>query len=222
MILFVTGTGTGVGKTVVTVALTELLVSIGLSVAAIKPLETGCEPDALDAIALAAACKRPELSTQPGFYRARAPLSPYAATLGGEPPPKLESIVEACRTVAATGSNPLIVEGAGGLLVPLSATHSMADLALALGSKLVLVAPDRLGVLSDVLATVECAAHRNLPIGAIVLNRGTAPHDVSRAHNAEILRQRCSAPVVIFESLCVPGHGPVGPAALAQALGLAP
>lgn len=199
MILFVAGTGTGVGKTSVAAALTQLLVFTQFSVVSVKPIETGCEPDPLDAIALAAACKRPELSRHPGFYRARAAVSPYAATLGGEPPPDFDAIVDACRSLASE-ADPLIVEGAGGLLVPLDATHTIADLAMALGSKLVLVAPDRLGVLSDVLATVECAQRRGLAVAAIVLNRGVAPADPSREHNARILRERLSIPVLTLEA----------------------
>jgi len=199
VILFVTGTATGVGKTAVSAGLTQLLVLTGFSVVSVKPLETGCEPDPLDAIELAAACGRPELSRRRGFYRARAAVSPYAATLAGEPPPDFDSIVAACRTLASE-ADPLIVEGAGGLLVPLDASRTVADLAVALGSKLLLVAPDRLGVLSDVLATVECAQHRGLAVLAIVLNRGVNAADPSREHNARILRERLPIPVLTLEA----------------------
>lgn len=199
MILFVAGTGTGVGKTAVSVGLTQLIDFAGFFVLSLKPIETGCEPDPLDATALAAACRRPTLVRHPGFYRARAALSPYAATLAGEPPPDFDAIVNACRTLA-TEADPVIVEGAGGLLVPLDATRTMVDLALALGSKLLLVAPDRLGVLSDVLASVECAERRGLPVVAIVLNRGLGPADPSREHNARILRERLSIPVLTLEA----------------------
>jgi dethiobiotin synthetase len=199
VILFVTGTGTGVGKTAVATSLTQLLDFIGVSVASVKPLETGCEPHPSDAIKLAAACKQPALSDHPAFYRARAALSPYAATLAGEPSPNFEAIVHACQALAVE-TRLLIVEGAGGLLVPLDRARSMADLALALGSKLLLVAPDRLGVLSDVLAAVECAERRGLTLLAIVLNRGVGPTDASREHNARILRERCSIPVVTLDA----------------------
>lgn len=221
MILFVTGTGTGVGKTAVTVGLTQLFVSIGVSVVAVKPIETGCAPEAHDANALAAACRRPDLSRHPGFYRASRPLSPYAATLAGEPLADFETVVGTCRTLAVD-ADPLLVEGAGGLLVPIDATRTMADIAVALGSKLLLVAPDRLGVLSDVFATLECAAHRGLTVLAVVLNRGVGPADSARDHNAFILRERCAAPVVTLEAIS-PDHplDAIRGSGLLEALGLA-
>lgn len=222
MILFVTGTGTGVGKTMVTRGLTAWMKVQQLPVVAVKPLETGCVPAPLDAIALERACAHPGLSAQPGFYRVAPPLSPYAATLAGEAPPDFEGIVATCLSLERR-ADPLIVEGAGGLLVPLDATRTMADLALALGSKLLLVAPDRLGVLSDLLAVIECANHRALPIAAIVLNRGASPSDPSRAHNARIIAERVSAPVVTFEG-CAEEDGALAAEAhrtgLARALGL--
>lgn len=200
MILFVTGTGTGIGKTALTTALTQHLVFIGVSAVAVKPLETGCEPDPLDALALASASNRPRLSSHPSFYRVPPPLSPYAATLSGESPPDFDGIVHTCQALAAQ-AEVLIVEGAGGLMVPLDQTRSMADLALALGATLLMVAPDRLGVLSDVISTVECAQRRQLPIAAIVLNRGACPPDPSRTHNATIVQERCQVPVVTIDTI---------------------
>jgi len=87
--LFVGGTGTGVGKTYVARALARALSrEAGRAVAALKPLETGCDPDPLDALALAGACGRPELAHHRGLYRVPPPLAPYAATLGGLPAPR--------------------------------------------------------------------------------------------------------------------------------------
>lgn len=198
MILFITGTGTGVGKTVVARALTLSAKAASFPVVSLKPLETGCEPDPLDAISLATACGTPEVAHHPAFYRVPPPLSPYAATLSGCHAPDFDAIASTCRSYAET-SQPCLVEAAGGLLVPLDATRSMADLALALGSRLVLVAPDRLGVLSDMLAVVEAADRRSLPIAAIVLNRGAYPVDASQQHNAQILAERTGLPTVTFE-----------------------
>lgn len=198
MILFVTGTGTGVGKTVVTRSLTAHLKASSFPVVSLKPLETGCDPDALDAIALATACGKPELARDPRFYRVAPPLAPYAATLSGSPPPDFDGLVRTCRALAE-GSSLCLVEAAGGLLVPLDANRTMAEFALALGSRLVLVAPDRLGVLSDTLAIVEAATRRDLPIAAVVLNRGAHPPDPSQQHNAQILAERTRLPVTVFE-----------------------
>lgn len=198
MRLFVTGTGTDVGKTRLTLALTLALRARGLPVVALKPLETGCDPEPADAIALAAACGRPELASQPGLYRARRPLAPLAATLEGEPAPDWDRLVVA---VARHRDAPhLLVEGAGGLLVPIDETRSIADLAVALRLPVAVVARDGLGVLSDTLTTVECARNRGLEVAAVILRRAADP-DGSTATNLDILRPRCGCPVLPFPHL---------------------
>jgi dethiobiotin synthetase len=94
----------------------------------------------------------------------------------------------------------VLVEGAGGLLVPLDREHTMADLALALDYPLLLVAPDRLGVLSHVLTAYEAAMTRKLRIAAVVLTQveRDSPDDPSRATNTRILRERLDSPVLQF------------------------
>lgn len=198
--VFITGTGTGVGKTFVARGLARALVARGLRVAALKPIETGATPDPLDALALANACDSPSLARDPAFYRAAPSLSPYAATLAhGAPPPDVDRIVARVLALAASHDFTL-VEGAGGLLVPLDATRTMADIAVRLALPLLLVAPDRLGVLSDVLAVHEAAAARNLRVSVVILARtqlgGGA--DPSQLTNAGILASRLSAPVCVF------------------------
>ncbi|MBC7172430.1 MAG: dethiobiotin synthase [Polyangiaceae bacterium] len=188
---FITGTGTGVGKTFVTRALTLALRRTGASVAALKPVETGCEgSEPRDARALALASGRPSLARAAGFYRAQAPLAPYAATLGGEaPPPPLAALVAAVRAAAGDTTDHLLIEGAGGPLVPYDAEHDLLDLALALELPLLLVAPDALGVLSHTLAAAHAVRARGANLQAIILNRMPAA-DASTASNARILRER--------------------------------
>lgn len=193
---FVTGTTTGAGKTTVTAALARALVARRVSVAAIKPLETGVDPRPADAEQLAEACGRPDLATDPAWYRARRPLSPYAATLEGESPPDLERIVERIGTIEA---ELLLCEGAGGLLVPLDRHRTIADLAQRTGLPLVVVAPDRLGVLSDVLATVEAADRHRMRVAAVVLSATSREPDLSRRTNLRILGERLEVPVVAVE-----------------------
>lgn len=191
--LFVSGTTTGAGKTTITRALAQALVLRGRSVAAIKPLETGVDRVAEDAVALAAACGRPELASDPAWYRARRPASPYAATLEGESPPRLDAILARIGTLDV---ELVLCEGAGGLLVPLDRERTMADLARALGLPLLLVAPDRLGVLSDVLSIHEAAEHRGLAVAAIALSATTPEPDSSTGTNLRILSERLPVPVV--------------------------
>lgn len=195
---FITATGTGSGKTWVARALARSLVRAGRSVVALKPIETGCTPDPIDALALARACAQPALAHAPGLYRAALPLAPHAVALEtGAPAPDLAELVRSVRSLASHAEH-LLVEGAGGLLAPLDATHTMADLARALELPLLLVAPDALGVLSHVLTAVESAHARALPIAAVVLVAHAHTADASTRTNRRILAERLDAPVLAF------------------------
>lgn len=197
--LFVTATATGAGKTYLARGLARALVSRGARVAALKPLETGCvDGVALDALAIALAARRPELATAPGLYRARLAASPYAATLAGEPAvPTTRALIRAIADACA-GASHAIVEGAGGLLVPLDHARTTADLIRALRLPAVVVAPDVLGVLSQVLTVEHAARALDVPIAAVILSRHGAG-DVSRATNAQILRERLDVPVLTLD-----------------------
>lgn len=223
---FVSGVGTGVGKTFVSRALLRALQRGGRRAWGLKPLETGVDPDPLDALALARCSARPELAHAPGLYRVRPPLAPYAATLAGAPPPP--SITELAQRIRTQlhGADIAIVEGAGGLLVPLDSEHTFAELAQELGYPLLLVAPDRLGVLSDTLACAEAAAARQLTVAAVILSQhAPSDDDPSVLTNARILAERIAAPVVRFPP-CDDDDDALARAAshcgLLAALGLAP
>ena len=195
--LFITATGTGVGKTFVTRGLARAMSSRGAHVAALKPLETGCvNGHAEDATALAFAARRPELATAPGFYRAVLPAAPYAAALGGDPVvPSTPALVHAIHEASA-GASHTLVEGAGGLLVPLDATRTAADLIRALGIPALVIAPDILGVLSHVFTLALAAEVLRVPLAAVVLSQH-GPGDASRTTNARILAERLPIPVYV-------------------------
>jgi dethiobiotin synthetase len=193
--LFITGTGTGVGKTWVTRGIARAFRDAGRSVAAIKPLETGCDPTPADAALLARACGRPTLANAPGLYRVASPVCPYAATIAGEAPPDITALTTAT-VAAAADADVVLVEGAGGMLVPLDRTRTMADFCAALGLPLLLVAADHLGVLSHALTTFETARVRDLPVAAVVLVR--SDDDASTASNMRILDERLPVPVRSF------------------------
>jgi dethiobiotin synthetase len=196
---FVTGTGTGAGKTYVTRGIARALLRSGTRPLAIKPIETGVDPDPLDALALAKACACPALANDAAFYRARLPLAPHAVSLQtGTPGPDLARIVARIAQLADEADS-IWIEGAGGLLVPIDASTSMADFAVRLGWPLVIVAPNQLGVLSDVLTTIESAEHRGLNIAAVILvQRAIDPNDLSPRTNALILEERLMRPILAF------------------------
>lgn len=195
---FITSTGTECGKTFVTRGLARALLQRGLDVAALKPIETGCAPDPLDAIALADACDNPELARVPGFYRAAPPLSPYAVTLEtGLAAPDLLELAQLIGT-QATLRDATLVEGAGGLLTPTSPTETLAELAVRLGSPVILVAPDRLGTISHTLSAVESARQHRLNISLVILNSPESPPSAASVSNLRILRERLRCPVHTF------------------------
>ena len=195
--LFITGNGTEVGKTFVTVALVAALRERSVSVVALKPIETGCDPQPLDALALADACERPEVAQDPRFIREKPPLAPYA--IARDRPDSTLDLGRLARAVEelGSGSDVCLVEGAGGLLVPLSKRHTNADLARVINGKLVIVARNRLGVLSDTIAVVEAARRRQLPIAAVYLNTiPDDPSDLSQKSNLAVLSEVLALDVV--------------------------
>jgi dethiobiotin synthetase len=198
--MFVSGTGTGVGKTFVTRAIAAGLRNSGRRVAALKPIETGTlDGVALDSQALAIASGRPELVDARGFYRSELPLSPYAASLEtNSAPPTLRGLVDAVHQ-AARGSELALVEGAGGLFVPIDRRETVAELVAALGLPLLIVAPNQLGVLSATLSAAECARSRGIELrGLVLVDPPDGQEDPSVRTNSRILDERLGAPVFEF------------------------
>ena len=198
--IFVSGTGTGVGKTFVARAIAAALHAGGKRVAALKPVETGCIGGiAADSQALARASGRPELADFRGFYRSDLALAPYASALeSGTGAPSVRTLVDAVHH-AARGSELTLVEGAGGLFVPLDERDTLAELVAALGLPLLLVAQNALGVLSVALSTAECARARGIELRAVVLvDQAPEQRDLSARTNARILDERLGTPVFEF------------------------
>lgn len=205
MKLFVTGTGTGVGKTWVTTALVLALRARGRSVAAVKPIETGCEPEAADALALAEASGDAELARHAGFHRGHAPLAPWSAQLSGEAPVAgTHALAEAVRK-ATEESQDALAEGAGGPLVPIDEERDVADLMGALGWPTLLVGVDALGTLSHTLTAHESLHHRGLTVAAVVLTR--RGEELSQRTNQTILERRLPCPVFSVGPWTAPADG---------------
>jgi dethiobiotin synthetase len=194
--LFVTGTDTGVGKTEVSCALIAAARADGLDLAAMKPAQSGItpgEPSDADRLRAAAGGGDPPELVCP--YAFAAPLAPgVAARLAGVEL-RLEVILEAARALAARHAA-LLVEGAGGLLVPLTPRHTYADLAQALGLPVLVVARAGLGTVNHTALTVEALRARRLPVAGIVLNRTSAEVDPSMPHNAAEIERLTGASVL--------------------------
>jgi dethiobiotin synthetase len=169
---FVTGTDTAVGKTVVAAAIVARLRQRGIAVRALKPVITGLDdpPDPVwppDHELLARiADATPQETILSGYGPA---VSPHlAAELTGTPAPSPAQLAAGV-IAAAGGSEALVVEGVGGLLVPLGPDGDVRDLAVALGLALVVVARPGLGTINHTLLTLEAARHAGLRVAGVVL-----------------------------------------------------
>jgi dethiobiotin synthetase len=167
--VFVTGTGTEVGKTVVAAVIAHTLASEGARVAVFKPavsgLDEGGEPDhAL----LRRACGSTQSDREIAPYRYGPPVSPHlGAELAGEgiDPPRLLAGARA----AGAGSELLVCEGVGGLLVPLTPDYLVRDFARELGLPVVIAASPDLGTINHTLLTLEAARAAGLDVRLVVL-----------------------------------------------------
>jgi dethiobiotin synthetase len=209
-IVFVTGTDTGVGKTHVTAALLRAAGALGVRAAALKPIASGAERDARGELrwedvesALEAAPVR-LAREQVNLYRFEPPIAPHLAAAQAGVALDLARIVASARE-AAQGLELLLVEGAGGWLVPLDERRYFADLALELRAPVLLVVGMRLGCINHALLSVESITARGLPLAGWIANH-IDPGMLCPDENLDSLRQRIAAPLLgRFEYASAPG-----------------
>lgn len=183
--VFVTGTGTEVGKSVVAAAIARALAEEGKRVAVFKPALTGLDDEGEPDHALlrrAAGSRQSDEEIAP--YRYGPPMSPHlAAERAGEEISR-ERLLGSARA-AADGADALVCEGVGGLLVPLSPRYLVRDLAVDLALPLIVAAPPGLGTINHTLLTLESARAAELDVAAVVLTpwpeEPTAIEDSNRA-----------------------------------------
>ncbi|MGB7684321.1 MAG: dethiobiotin synthase [Solirubrobacterales bacterium] len=167
--IFVTGTGTEVGKTVVAAAIANTAAASGQRVTVFKPCVTGMEEEVEpDHALLRRAAGSDQSDEEIAPYRYGPPASPHlAAAMVGEEIDR-ERLLEAARAAAA-GGDFLVCEGVGGLLVPLAPGYLVRDLAVDLGYPLVVAASPGLGTINHTLLTVESARAAGLDVASVVL-----------------------------------------------------
>jgi malonyl-CoA O-methyltransferase len=176
--VFVAGTDTGVGKSFVSACLVR-----AWSAAYFKPLQTGLAAEAGDSATIAALtgarCHAP-------LYEFAAPLAPFdAACAEGRR-------IDETRLTLPDEAGTLVVEGAGGLMVPITDTLLMIDLIARYGLPVVLVARSTLGTINHTLLSLEALRARGLPVAGVVLNGPPAPHNraaIERFGHAAIIAE---------------------------------
>jgi dethiobiotin synthetase len=201
--ILVTGTDTGVGKTFVTCAFLAELRSRGYRVGVFKPAETGCEAAAggtllpQDASWLKFFSESPFELSEICPYALPEPLAPMLAAERSGVRIDLELLSASFRRIEEA-SDTTLVEGAGGLLVPLTRTQSFADLAAKLGLAVLVVVGSRLGAINHALLTIRHVQACGLPFAGYVVNFPVAGTDVAARTNVDVLTSLAGAPLGVM------------------------
>ncbi len=173
--IFVTGTDTGVGKSVITAGLTSLLRKRGVDCVALKPVETGCKfncgeffPE--DGHFLWRASQESISLDDVTPFRFSLPASPYRAAALQVSRLRISDIVEHILAIGEV-HDLVIVEGAGGLFAPIEENGAFVDLIRKLSFPVVLVARLKLGTINHTMLSVEALTTRNLNISSVILSK---------------------------------------------------
>jgi dethiobiotin synthetase len=194
--LFIAGTDTGVGKTVVTGGLAAYLRQRGVDVGVMKPVESGCLSGApeSDSYYLKKISRSPDVIDLINTYAFEAPLAPgVAAVLEGEEI-SFEKIGEAFHRLELL--HPwVLVEGCGGLLVPLTPRQTVVDLIQFLNLPVLLVGRMALGTINHTLLSLHYLRDRGIPVAGVAFSCPTAKFDASARYNLETLSEWTDVPV---------------------------
>lgn len=195
--VFITGTDTNVGKTVVTAALGMALQQTGSTVAIMKPVETGIAPDepASDGHRLKklfAPCTNVDVR---GLYRFPPPVAPLEAARTAQQPIDVKAILDAYRSLVLRYDY-LLIEGVGGLLVPLTPTQDIRDLIKLLSLPCLIVSRTGLGSINHTRLTLMGLRQAGIPIFGILLNHADTTREEQQISTIRLIRELSDAPVL--------------------------
>ena len=196
--IFITGTDTGVGKTLVSCSLAALLRELGYRVGVMKPVETGCSqrggelfPDDAVLLKQASGCDEPMEKICP--YRFAEPLAPSIAAERAGDRIDIDQVLQGYQEISL-GHDVTVVESAGGLMVPLLPSFTYADLARTAKLPLIVVAANRLGAINHLMLTLEHAQCKGLSVIGYVLNCPTDEISLASDTNREVLANLTGVP----------------------------
>lgn len=178
---FITGTDTDAGKTVVATQLLRALAAAGYSTAALKPLAAGADTVSLAASAASDLCNSDAVQLQAAATEAHSydvvnpylfaeAIAPHIAASNEKRDIHFDECVARCQPLLESDADIVVVEGAGGWLVPINDQYTMADLAVALDLQVVLVVGMKLGCINHALLTAAAIEQAGLPLSAWVAN----------------------------------------------------
>jgi len=213
--VFITGTDTGVGKTVVAALLGLIYRDAGLRVAYLKPVETGAVKQGEELVPgdtkfvaeLLALADEPREMLCP--YAFEPPVSPHLAALLAKRTVKVNNIRE-CYRYLERRYHAVIAEGAGGLLVPVGPTLMMADIARELGLPLLIVARPGLGTINHTLLTIAAALRADLQVLGVIINRYPENPGRVEKNNPKAITDFSGVPVLALVPE-IPGFNPEQP-----------
>ncbi len=196
---FITGTGTGVGKTIVTAGLAGHFLSQGKNVSIMKPVQTGEGKSVSDLETVKTIfpgiTHLPKMLASP--YSFSLPASPLLAARSENREINPDTILKAFKDLSARKEiDILLVEGAGGLLVPLTEEFLMVDLISEMGVPAILVASAGLGTVNHTLLSIEAMKKRNLKIAGIVINKMPLHPGIVEKDNIKTIERMGGVPVI--------------------------
>lgn len=196
--IFITGTDTGVGKTFFACGLAAVLRESGVKVGVMKPAETGCDlgdgkivPHDAAALKEASDCGLPLAQICP--YQFREPLAPSVAAEREGVRIDIDRLMDMYSEISAL-HDITIIEGAGGLLVPLLPSYTYADFAKVLKLPIIVVAANKLGMINHLLLTLEHASCKGLSVLGYVLNQIESRPSLATETNREALASLTGVP----------------------------
>jgi dethiobiotin synthetase len=200
--VFITGTDTGVGKTIIAAAITRALKMRGVSVGVMKPVETGCRMEGekglvpVDGAFLQYMAETDTTLSDITPYRFETPVAPLIASEIEGRVIREEVILSTFKKIA-DDQDFMVVEGVGGLMVPVSRHLLVCDLIKLLDLSVIVVAGNTLGVINHTLLTVKAAENEGIRIAGVIINHTHSPHgDIAEDTNPGVLEKLLSVPVI--------------------------
>jgi len=198
---FITGTDTGVGKTIIACAVIKVMQSFDIKVCAMKPIESGCgkEGDVLipyDGSFLRQAAHMEDSLRLVTPCCLENPLAPFAAAEIEGKSISIDEIKKAFYTLGRS-YDAIVVEGIGGIMVPVKKDYYVVDLAKEFSLPLLVVTRPGLGTINHTMLTVNYALEAGLEVAGIIINYSRPPeNNLSEKTNPKVLEEICPIPVI--------------------------